>query len=78
MKTVVYMSGTRWDSLPGTDKMLALSLAKAHHVLWVDHPVPLTRYHDVRARLLQSLRGPGGGSGTRHFQVADPGVARRQ
>ena len=68
MKTVVYMSGTRWDSLPGTDKMLALSLAKAHHVLWVDHPVPLTRYHDVRARLLQSLRG--------QTEEVEPGISR--
>lgn len=57
MKSIVYMSGTRWDSLPGTDKMLALSLAKSHHVLWVDHPVPFSRYPDVRQNLFPSLRG---------------------
>jgi teichuronic acid biosynthesis glycosyltransferase TuaH len=57
METIVYMSGTRWDSLSGTDKMLAKSLARTHHILWVDHPVPLTSFQDVRSHLIHSLRG---------------------
>lgn len=68
MKSIVYMSGTRWDSLPGTDKMLALSLAKSHHVLWVDHPVPFSRYPDVKQNLVQSLRGK--------TEEVDPHIAR--
>jgi teichuronic acid biosynthesis glycosyltransferase TuaH len=59
METIVYMSGTRWDSLSGTDKMLANTLARTHHILWVDHPVPLTSYVDVRRHLIRSLRGVG-------------------
>ncbi|MEV7604328.1 glycosyltransferase [Paenarthrobacter sp. NPDC089322] len=57
MDTIIYMSGTRWDSLPGTDKMLARSLSRSNNVLWVDHPVPLHGYADVRCHLLRSLRG---------------------
>lgn len=79
METIVYMSGTRWDSLSGTDKMLATSLAKTHHILWVDHPVPLTSYEDVRRHLVRSLRGVGEDVATNISRLripALPGVSK--
>ena len=79
METIVYLSGTRWDSLSGTDKMLATSLAKTHHILWVDHPVPLTSYEDVRRHLVRSLRGVGEDVATNISRLripALPGVSK--
>lgn len=68
MDTIVYLSGTRWSSLPGTDKMLARSLARHNRVLWIDHPVPIHSYKDVREHFGRSLLGIP--------EAVAPGIAR--
>lgn len=35
---IVYLSGTSWDSVPGTDHRLAQALARRTPVVWVDPP----------------------------------------
>ena len=57
METIMYISGGRWDGLPGTDRLLVESLAVAGPVLWVDQPAPVFRFGDVRKYMLRSLRG---------------------
>ena len=39
--TLVWMAGTRWDNLAGTEKRLAGALADYREVLWVDPPAPV-------------------------------------
>lgn len=39
--TLVWMAGTRWDNLDGTEKRLAAALAQYREVLWVDPPAPV-------------------------------------
>lgn len=39
--TLVWMAGTRWDDLTGTEKRLAGALAEYRGVLWVDPPAPV-------------------------------------
>lgn len=38
--TVVWLAGTQWSSVPGTDKKLVTSLAAANTIVWVDPPKP--------------------------------------
>lgn len=57
METIMYISGGRWDGLPGTDRLLVESLAVAGPVLWVDQPAPVFRFGDVRKYMVRSLRG---------------------
>ncbi|WP_454810861.1 glycosyltransferase [Paenarthrobacter nitroguajacolicus] len=57
METIMYISGGRWDDLPGTDRLLVESLAVAGPVLWVDQPAPVFRFGDVRKYMMKSLRG---------------------
>lgn len=57
METIMYISGGRWDGLPGTDRLLVESLAAAGPLLWVDQPAPVFRFGDVRKYTMRSLRG---------------------
>lgn len=57
MDTIMYISGGQWDGLPGTDRLLAESLAETGPVLWVDQPAPVFRFADVRNHTVRSLRG---------------------
>lgn len=43
MDTIVYLAGSSWDSVTGTDKNLALALARDSQVLWVDPPQSVLR-----------------------------------
>ncbi|MGR0159873.1 glycosyltransferase [Paenarthrobacter nitroguajacolicus] len=54
---IVYISGTRWDAVQGTDRLLAEALASRADVIWVDQPVSAARYSDVRRYCLNSLLG---------------------
>ena len=82
---IVWMAGTNWDAVAGTDKCLVRALAKTRPVMWVDPPVP------VRRPLRSGIRtagtaGHGAGSAPRLEQVGDsllrlkvsapPGVTR--
>lgn len=51
-RVVVWIAGTGWDAVPGTDKRLVKALPNGQQVLWVDPPVPIT----VRALLSRSHR----------------------
>ncbi|MEV7662439.1 glycosyltransferase [Paenarthrobacter sp. NPDC089316] len=57
MDPIMYISGGRWDGLPGTDRLLAESLAVTGPVVWVDQPAPFLRFGDVRSHMVRSLRG---------------------
>ena len=48
MDPMMYISGGQWDGLPGTDRLLAESLAVTGPVLWVDQPASVFRFADVR------------------------------
>ena len=82
---IVWMAGTNWDSVAGTDKRLVRELSATRPVMWVDPPVP------VRLRLRSGTRTPwtavqGVGSAPPLEQVGDsllrlkvlapPGVTR--
>ena len=82
---IVWMAGTNWDSVAGTDKRLVRELAATRPVMWVDPPVP------VRLPLRSGTRTPwtavqGVGSAPRLEQLDDsllrlkvlapPGVTR--
>ncbi|MCX8453881.1 glycosyltransferase [Paenarthrobacter ureafaciens] len=54
---IMYISGGRWDGIPGTDRLLAEALAEASPVLWVDQPAPIFRFPDVRSAARASLAG---------------------
>ncbi|MDR7160369.1 glycosyltransferase [Arthrobacter sp. BE255] len=41
--TIVWIAGTGWDAVPGTDKRLVEALPLSQQVLWIDPPVPVTR-----------------------------------
>lgn len=43
-RPVVYFPGVAWDDVTGTDRRLAVAMARSHPVLWVDPPVPLHRW----------------------------------
>jgi teichuronic acid biosynthesis glycosyltransferase TuaH len=57
MCPTMYISGGRWDDLPGTDRLLAESLAVMGPLMWVDQPAPVFRFPDVRKHLVASLLG---------------------
>jgi len=57
MDPIMYISGGQWDGLPGTDRLLAESLAVTGPVLWVDQPASVFRFADVRNYAVGSLRG---------------------
>ena len=40
-KTILYVAGTLWDSVRGTDYRLAMALAEHCRVLWVDPPISI-------------------------------------
>lgn len=65
---IMYISGGRWDGIPGTDRLLAEALAEASPVLWVDQPVSIARYADVRRSTLASIRG--------RTEMVQPGLRR--
>lgn len=53
----MYISGGRWDGIPGTDRLLAEALAAKGKVLWVDQPASIMRHRDVLRHSAMSLRG---------------------
>ncbi|MFF1830870.1 glycosyltransferase [Paenarthrobacter sp. NPDC058040] len=56
-RTIMYISGGRWDGVQGTDRLLAEALSSTMDVLWVDQPVSIHRHADVRRDALRSLNG---------------------
>lgn len=52
--TIVWIAGTGWDAVPGTDKRMVEALAPDQHILWVDPPIP--------AKSLKALWNSWGGS----------------
>lgn len=63
---VVWMAGTNWDSVAGTDKCLVSALATKRPVMWVDPPV----------RISLSLRGAIRGIGTEQATNLTPRLER--
>lgn len=47
-KTIIYLAGSSWDAVTGTDKSLALALSGRHRILWVDPPVSMLRIRGSR------------------------------
>ncbi len=52
---VMYVPGSRWDDIRGTDYHLATAISGVERVLWVDPPLPL---HHFSSRNGLSLRHP--------------------
>lgn len=52
---IIWMAGTNWDAVAGTDKRLVQELAATRPVMWVDPPVPVRvpRRGSLRSRLEQ-------------------------
>lgn len=50
LPTIVWIAGTEWDAVPGTDKRLVQELSVNHRIIWVDPPVrcePGLRYYGL-------------------------------
>src|ERR1039458_7024966 len=50
---VVWLAPVSWDGIPGSDRALAMSLARYARILWVDPPVSAAttaRHHGAAAR----------------------------
>lgn len=62
---IVYMPGTGWDSVVGTDRSLALALSAHDEVAWIDPPVSLLR-----------LRSAMRSRGFRPWDRVAPGILR--
>jgi teichuronic acid biosynthesis glycosyltransferase TuaH len=76
---LVYLAGTSWSGIPGTDRQLAVRLGERTPVLWVDPPVSVLAV--VRDRLHRKEVPPFGLSevspGVKRLRVlAPPGVTR--
>lgn len=39
LPTIIWIAGTGWDAVPGTDKRLVQELSLNHRIIWVDPPV---------------------------------------
>lgn len=77
MGTIIYLAGTSWDAVAGTDKNLATALAQENHVLWVDPPVSVlgvlrSRVASTQAPQLEQV----GERIVRLRTVGPPGVTR--
>jgi teichuronic acid biosynthesis glycosyltransferase TuaH len=73
---VVYLAGSGWDEVAGTDRRLATALAAVRPVIWIDPPVSMARRgHDGRRRLRAEISHPVDGL-TRVRTVAPPAVTR--
>ncbi len=77
MKTIIYLAGSSWDAVAGTDKSLAMALGKNNHVLWVDPPVSILRIRGSRTKdktsaLMEEVEG----GVVRLRTIGPPGVTR--
>jgi len=66
-ETLLYIPGSRWDDVHGTDYRLAMALAVHVPVLWIDPPLPFHR---------ASRRGAGLGLRTVEVTEVAPGITR--
>lgn len=66
-ETLLYIPGSRWDDVRGTDYRLAMALAVHVPVLWIDPPLPLH---------LATRRGAGLGRRTVELTEVAPGITR--
>ena len=66
-ETLLYIPGSRWDDVQGTDYRLAMALAVHVPVLWIDPPLPFHR---------ASRRGSGLGLRTVEVTEVAPGITR--
>ena len=66
-ETLLYIPGSRWDDVHGTDYRLAMALAVHVPVLWIDPPLPIHR---------ASRRGSGLGLRTVEVTEVAPGITR--
>lgn len=67
-RMIVFIAGTRWESVAGTDRRLMTALGAFCPVLWVDPPFSV----------LTRRRGGGRESNRSGFSVVAPGVTRLQ
>jgi len=77
-KAIVFLAGSRWEDVQGTDHQLARSLSKSIPILWVDPPLPL----HLAVRGPDTLKRPTGCSSvapgiTRLRVMSMPGFTRR-
>lgn len=74
---LVYMAGSSWDSVKGTDKSLATALGREGQVLWVDPPISMHRLRrtHVPTRVSTLLEDVEVGV-TRLQTIGPPGVTR--
>lgn len=69
---IVWMAGTSWDGVPGTDKRLVMELARLRRVVWVDPPRRVSP-RDLRQRPAPEEVHPG----VTRVQVLAPPAATR-
>ncbi|CAM3184027.1 Putative teichuronic acid biosynthesis glycosyltransferase TuaH [Arthrobacter ulcerisalmonis] len=77
-KAIVFMPGSRWQDVGGTDHQLATALAATLPVLWVDPPLPV--HHGVRSahRLTRASElSPVAPNITRLRSLSLPGFTRK-
>ena len=72
--TIVWLAGTGWDQITGTDKRIVRQIGLLRPVVWVDPPVALDRR---RPRLGASAPEPVAPGVTRVSVTVLPGITRR-
>ena len=70
---IVWIAGTNWDGVAGTDKRIVESLARSRPVLWVDPP---TRATLKTAARLWSRPDPRGADGTAGLERVSDSILR--
>lgn len=55
---IVWISGTGWDAVAGTDRRLVESLSRFHPIMWVDPPIPLSPSTLRQATVRKLVNGP--------------------
>ena len=76
---VVWLAPVSWDGIPGSDRALAMSLARYARILWVDPPVSAAttaRHHGAAARRRMPSLSVIDDRITRFSTVALPGFTR--
>ncbi|WP_426226763.1 glycosyltransferase [Pseudarthrobacter sp. DSP2-3-2b1] len=77
-RVLVFIPGSRWENVSGTDHQLALTLAGSVPVLWVDPPLPFhhaLRTHDLPQGRLELSKVADGITRLRSLSL--PGFTRR-
>src|SRR6476646_6384791 len=52
---IVFLAGTPWDGVTGTDRRLATALSESVPILWVDPPVSVKRIWAARRNVKSAI-----------------------